>query len=121
MVDSKKVEEAHQTLFEEGIKVRREVAGDPYVDAALERFSSEFSGPLQNLLTEVGWGWLWTRPGLSRKQRSLLNIGMLSALGKWTELGVHIRGSLRNGLTEVEIREALLQVGGYCGLPAGQY
>ncbi|KAF2121852.1 AhpD-like protein [Lophiotrema nucula] len=118
MADSKQVEEAHKTLFEEGIKVRREVAGDPYVDAALKRFSSDFSKPLQSLLTEVGWGWLWTRPGLTRKQRSLLNIGMLSALGKWTELGVHIRGALRNGLTEVEIREALLQVGGYCGLPA---
>jgi 4-carboxymuconolactone decarboxylase len=120
MSESKAAQEAHRTLFEEGIKIRREVAGDEYVDAALKRFSSDFSKPLQSLLTELGWGWIWTRPGLDRKQRSLLNLGMLSALNKWTELGVHVRGALRNGLSEIEIREALLQVGGYCGLPAGE-
>ncbi|KAF2737919.1 CMD-domain-containing protein [Polyplosphaeria fusca] len=118
MAKSSKIEEAHRTLFHEGLKVRREVAGDKYVDAALKKFSSDFSRPLQDIVTEVGWGWLWTRPGLTRKQRSLLNLGMLCALNRSTELGVHVRGALRNGLSEVEIREALLQVGGYCGLPA---
>jgi 4-carboxymuconolactone decarboxylase len=90
-----------------------------HVDAALARSTSSFSKPLQELVTEVGWGWIWTRPGLERKQRSLLNLGMLCALNRSTELGVHVRGALRNGLSEVEIREALLQVGAYVGLPAG--
>ncbi|CAO2656121.1 Nn.00g049240.m01.CDS01 [Neocucurbitaria sp. VM-36] len=114
----KKVEEAHRTLFNEGIAVRRAVAGDTYVDAALARHTSDFSKPLQDIVTEVGWGWIWTRPGLERKQRSLLNLGMLCALNRGPELGVHVRGALRNGLSEVEIREALLQVGVYVGLPA---
>ena len=116
MPTSKDISHAHATLFDEGIKIRREVAGDKYVDAALQRFSSEFSKPLQDLLTEVGWGWVWSRPGLDRKQRSLLNLGMLCALNRSAELGVHVRGALRNGLSEEEIREALIQVGCYCGL-----
>jgi 4-carboxymuconolactone decarboxylase len=117
-IHTAKVEDAHRTLFDEGLAVRRAVAGDCYVDASLKRHSSEFSKPLQELVTEVGWGWIWTRPGLDRKQRSLLNLGMLCALNRSTELGVHVRGALRNGLSEVEIREALLQVGVYVGLPA---
>ena len=121
MGNKDKVADAHQTLFDEGIAVRRSVAGDSYVDASLKRHSSSFSKPLQELVTEVGWGWIWTRAGLDRKQRSLLNLGMLCALNRSTELGVHVRGALRNGLSEVEIREALLQVGAYVGLPAGMY
>lgn len=112
------VAEAHKVLFDEGIAIRRSVAGDTYVDASLARHSSPFSKPLQEFVTEVGWGWIWSRPGLSLKQRSLLNLGMLCALNRSTELGVHIRGALRNGLSEEEIREALLQVGVYVGLPA---
>jgi 4-carboxymuconolactone decarboxylase len=110
----------HKTLFDEGIAVRRSVAGDSYVDASISRHSSAFSKPLQDLVTEVGWGWIWTRPGLTRKQRSLLNLGMLCALNRSAELGVHVRGALRNSLGEEEIREALLQVGVYVGLPAGE-
>jgi 4-carboxymuconolactone decarboxylase len=117
-IHSAKVEEAHKTLFDEGIAIRRAVAGDSYVDASLKRHSSTFSKPLQELVTEVGWGWIWTRPGLDRRQRSLLNLGMLCALNRSAELGVHVRGALRNGLSEEEIREALLQVGVYVGLPA---
>ncbi|KAH7085326.1 AhpD-like protein [Paraphoma chrysanthemicola] len=113
-----KVQDAHKTLFDEGLSIRRSVAGDSYVDASLARHSSPFSKPLQELVTEVGWGWIWSRPGLSRQQRSLLNLGMLCALNRSTELGVHVRGALRNGLSEEEIREALLQVGAYVGLPA---
>lgn len=120
MPSQKEIEAAHKTLFEEGIKVRREVAGDAYVDRSLQRHSSEFSKPLQEIITEVGWGWIWTRPGLERKQRSLINLGMLCALNRSTELGVHVRGALKNGVSEVEIRETLLQVGGYCGIPAGE-
>ncbi|KAF2444558.1 CMD-domain-containing protein [Karstenula rhodostoma CBS 690.94] len=118
MPNAKEIEQAHKTLFDAGIEIRREVAGSDYVDAALKRFSSDFSKPLQSSLTEIGWGWIWSRPGLTRKQRSLLNLGMLCALNRSTELGVHVRGALNNGLSEVEIREALLQVGVYCGLPA---
>jgi 4-carboxymuconolactone decarboxylase len=117
-IHAAKVDEAHRTLFEEGLAIRRSVAGDSYVDASLASHTSTFSKPLQELVTEVGWGWIWSRPGLSRKQRSLLNLGMLCALNRSTELGVHIRGALRNGLSEEEIREALLQVGVYVGLPA---
>ena len=117
---AKSAEEAHKTLFEEGLEIRRSVAGTSYVDASLSR-QTDFSAPLQALVTEVGWGWIWARPGLTRQQRSLLNIGMLCALNRSTELGVHVRGAMRNGLSEVEVREALLQVGGYVGLPAGEW
>jgi 4-carboxymuconolactone decarboxylase len=116
MPTAKEIEQAHKTLFDAGIAIRREVAGSDYVDASLKRFSSDFSKPLQSSLTEIGWGWIWSRPGLTRKQRSLLNLGMLCALNRSIELGVHVRGALNNGLSEVEIREALLQVGVYCGL-----
>lgn len=120
MPSEKEIAAAHKLLFEEGLKIRRSVVGDAHVDRSLARHSSDFSRPLQELVTEAGWGWLWTRPGLDRKSRSLINLGMLCALNRSTELGVHVRGALRNGVSEVEIREALLQVGGYCGLPAGK-
>lgn len=109
----------HKQLFEEGLKVRREVVGNEYVDRALENGSTEFSRAGQELVTEFCWGYAWTRPGLERKQRSLLNIGMLMALNRAPELAVHIRGAINNGLTEVEIREAILHATTYCGVPAG--
>ncbi|KAH8812577.1 AhpD-like protein [Xylogone sp. PMI_703] len=109
----------HKTLFEVGIAERRKVVGDAYVDRALAGGSSEFAQPMQQLVTEFCWGSVWTRPGLERKQRSLINIGMLCALNRGPELGNHIRGAIRNGLTELEIREAILQVSVYCGMPAG--
>ncbi|CAP60929.1 uncharacterized protein PODANS_0_1120 [Podospora anserina S mat+] len=109
----------HRQLFEEGLKVRREVVGTEYVENALANGSTEFSRPGQELVTEWCWGWAWTRDGLTRKQRSLLNIGMLMALNRAPELAVHIRGARNNGLTEVEIREAILHCTTYCGVPAG--
>ncbi|KAJ5726900.1 hypothetical protein N7493_005927 [Penicillium malachiteum] len=93
------LEEAHQRLYEEGLQIPYQVAGKPYVEAC--------------------WGSVWARPGLDRKQRSLLNIGMLCALNRGTELAVHVRGGVNNGLSEIEIREALLQVAIYVGMPAG--
>lgn len=108
-----------QELFDIGLQTRREVAGNTYVDRALAGGSSEFAKPMQELVTEFCWGAVWNRPGLDRKQRSLLNIGMLSALNRGPELGTHVRGAINNGLTPVEIREALLQVSVYCGMPAG--
>ncbi|KAJ5083848.1 hypothetical protein NUU61_008427 [Penicillium alfredii] len=109
----------HTHLFEEGLQVRREVVGDAYVDRALANGSSEFARPGQELITEWAWGSVWTRPGLDRKQRSLLNLGMLIALKAWPELAIHTRGAINNGLTEKEISEAVLQATVYCGAPAG--
>ncbi|KAJ9204121.1 hypothetical protein DTO021D3_3919 [Paecilomyces variotii] len=114
-----KYDDLHKQLFEEGLKVRRSVVGSEYVDRALANGSTEFSRPGQELITEWCWGNIWTRPGLDRKQRSLLNIGMLMALNRSPELGIHIRGAINNGLTEVEIREAILHATVYCGAPAG--
>jgi len=109
----------HNQLFEEGLKVRRAVVGNEYVDRALANGSTEFSRAGQELVTEWCWGYAWTRPGLARRDRSLLNIGMLMALNRQPELAVHIRGARNNGLSEVEIREAILHATTYCGVPAG--
>lgn len=114
-----KYDEMHQHLFEEGLKMRRSVVGDSYVNNALENGSTEFSRAGQELVTEWCWGYAWTRPGLDKKQRSLINIGMLMALNRAPELAVHIRGARNNGLTELEIREAIIHATTYCGVPAG--
>ncbi|PMD24949.1 hypothetical protein NA56DRAFT_642750 [Hyaloscypha hepaticicola] len=99
----------HQSLYAQGYEMRKKVVGEDYVARALEKGSSDFMRPLQQFATESAWGTIWTRPGLSLRDRSLLNLVMLTSLGKWIELGTHVRGAVRNGVTEVEIREALLQ------------
>jgi 4-carboxymuconolactone decarboxylase len=104
--------------FEQGLEVRREVLGGEHVDRSLAA-SSDFMRPMQEFVTEYCWGAIWTRPGLDRRTRSLINLGMLTALGKGHELEVHVRGALTNGVTETEIKEALLQAAVYCGVPAG--
>ncbi|KAG7409956.1 hypothetical protein LZL87_012611 [Fusarium oxysporum] len=119
MSTEKKFDNLHTDMFQLGLQNRREVVGDAYVDAALNNGKSEFSYPGQQLVTEWCWGNIWSRPGLDRKQRSLLNLGMLIALKSWPELGVHVRGALNNGLTEIEIRESILHATIYCGVPAG--
>ena len=111
--------DAHNALFYEGLKIRYAVVGKEYVDGALEAGSSEFARPMQELVTEACWGSVWGRPGLERKQRSLLNLAMLCALNRSAELGVHVRGAKNNGASDVEIRETLLQAAIYCGMPAG--
>lgn len=103
--------------FEEGLKIRREVLGREHVDASLAR-ADEFTSPLQELITEYCWGTVWSRPGLNRKTRSLINIAMLTALNRPHELKLHIRGALNNGCTKDQIREVLLQAAVYCGVPA---
>lgn len=108
------VKKAHETLFAAGLQQRYAVAGAPYVDAALSKATS-FSQPMQDLVTEACWGSVWSRPGLEMKTRSLLNLAMLCALNRSTELAVHVRGAVRNGASEVEIRETLLQASIYCG------
>jgi 4-carboxymuconolactone decarboxylase len=103
--------------LDEGLRVRREVLGAEHVDRSLAR-ASEFARPLQELVTEYCWGAIWTRPGIDRKTRSLLNLAMLTALNRSQELTLHARGALTNGATVAEIQEVLLQAAIYCGVPA---
>jgi 4-carboxymuconolactone decarboxylase len=105
-------------LFEKGLKVRKEVLGEDYVNKSIAG-ADEFTRTMAEWSTEFCWGALWTRPGLDRKTRSLINLAMLSALGKTHELKLHVRGALTNGVTVEEIKEVLLQVAVYCGVPAG--
>jgi 4-carboxymuconolactone decarboxylase len=106
-------------LFERGLRVRREVLGAQYVDASLED-ASTFTTAFQRLLTEWAWGYAWSRPGLDRKTRRLMNLGILTALGRPDELAVYVRGALATGCTVEEIQEALLHATVYCGTPAGR-
>ncbi len=110
-------ETTRHELFEAGLKVRREVLGAEHVDRSLSQVS-EFSRPIQELVTEYCWGVVWNRDGLPRKTRSLINLAMLTALNRSHELGVHVRGALNNGATEQEIQEVLLQTAIYVGVPA---
>jgi len=116
---SEAVDAAHKTLFDQGLSILKAVAGEAYVDAALQKYSSDFSRPMQEYVTESCWGSIWSRPGLSRKTRSLLNIAMLCAQNRGTELATHVRGAVNNGATEEEISETILQAACYCGMPAG--
>ena len=104
-------------LFDKGLQTRREVLGADYVDNAL-RNADAFSLPLQEWVTQVAWGEVWNRPGLPRRDRSLLVLGMLTALNRPHELRLHLRGALNNGVTREEIREVFLQSAVYCGAPA---
>jgi len=108
---------APRTTFQRGLAVRREVLGAAYVDKALAE-ADALTRPLQQLVTEYCWGAVWTRPGLPRKTRSLINLAMLTALNRPHELRLHVRGALRNGCTRNEIMEVLLQTAIYCGVPA---
>jgi 4-carboxymuconolactone decarboxylase len=105
-------------LFAEGLAVRRAVLGADYVDSSIAN-ASEFMVAFQKLVTEYCWGEVWTRPGLSRKQRSMLNLAMLTALNRPNELRLHLRGALTNGVSRDEIKEILLQACIYAGIPAG--
>jgi 4-carboxymuconolactone decarboxylase len=105
-------------LFEAGLKVRREVLGAEYVDRSMAN-ATGFMAPFQRMATEWCWGAAWTRDGLGRRERSLMNLAMLTALGKPAELKLHVKGALNNGLSVAEIQEALLHATVYCGIPAG--
>ncbi len=104
--------------FERGLAIRRRALGEEYVDRAI-READDFSRPLQELVTEYAWGTVWARPGLGLRERSLITIAALMALGRDSELKLHIGAGLRHGLTREEIREALLHVAVYAGMPAG--
>ncbi|MCF8069301.1 MAG: carboxymuconolactone decarboxylase family protein [Desulfobacterales bacterium] len=104
--------------FEKGMKIRREVLGDEYVDKAVQA-TTEFTKPLQEAVTEGCWGTIWTREALPKKTRSLITIAMLTAMKCSNELKLHVHGALRNGCSKEEIQEVLLQAVFYCGAPAG--
>ena len=103
--------------FEAGLRNRKEVLCAEHVERSLAGVT-EFSRPVQEFVTEYCWGGFWDRPGLDRRTRSLLNLGMLTALNRMHELSVHVRGALTNGCTEEEIQETLLQTAVYVGVPA---
>jgi 3-oxoadipate enol-lactonase/4-carboxymuconolactone decarboxylase len=102
---------------ERGMEVRREVLGDDHVDNAIEG-TTEFTKDFQDLITRYAWGEIWTRPGLDRRMRSAITLTALVARGHFEELAMHIRAARRNGLTDDEIKEVLLQSAIYCGVPA---
>jgi 4-carboxymuconolactone decarboxylase len=109
---------SHQETCEQGHAIRRQVLGADYVDRARAAVSA-FSQPIQDLTTEYCWGVVWSRDGLERKTRSLLNLAMLTALNRQHEFKAHVRGALTNGATVEEIQETLLQAAIYVGIPAG--
>jgi 4-carboxymuconolactone decarboxylase len=102
---------------ERGMEVRREVLGDDHVDDAIDR-TTEFTKDFQDLITRYAWGEIWTRPGLDRRMRSAITLTALIARGHFEELAMHIRAARRNGLSDDEIKEVLLQSAIYCGVPA---
>ncbi|MEO9328125.1 carboxymuconolactone decarboxylase family protein [Gordonia aurantiaca] len=104
-------------LYEAGLAMRKKVVGEAYVEKALST-ATEFGQPMQDLVTEYCWGAVWTREGLDRRTRSLLNLVMLTALNRQTEFATHVRGARANGVTDQEIQEALLQTAIYVGVPA---
>lgn len=107
-----------QDRYDKGLALRKQVLGADYVERSLAG-ADDFSRPMQELSTEYCWGYVWTRPGLALRDRSLVNLGMISALNRPHELKLHVKAALNNGLTREEIREVLMQVAVYCGVPAG--
>ena len=103
--------------FERGLAIRKEVLGTDYVEASI-RGADDFNREMQQLVTEYAWGEIWSRPGLARRDRSLLNLAMLTALNRPHELRLHLRGALTNGVSKDEIKEVFLQAAVYCGAPA---
>lgn len=103
--------------YEQGLKLRKDVLGEGHVNRSMAA-ADPFTKPVQDLVTELGWGGFWTRPGLTRKERSLITMGILAALGRSHELAVHVRGAVNNGCSAEEIREALIHTGLYAGFPA---
>jgi 4-carboxymuconolactone decarboxylase len=105
---------------EDGMRIRREVLGDEHVDRAVAR-TTPFTADFQDLITRYAWGEIWARPGLDRRARSCITLTALIALGHFDELAMHVRAARRNGLTDDEIKEVLLQAAIYCGVPAANH
>lgn len=115
---SDEMKKAADVMFEVGLKHRREVLGAEYVDGSLDA-ANDFMMAFQHITTEWCWGYGWSREGLPRKTRSLLNLAMLTALNRGPEIKLHVRGAINNGVTVEEIKETLLHATIYCGIPAG--
>jgi 4-carboxymuconolactone decarboxylase len=107
-----------KSMYDRGLAVRRDVLGNSYVDRALQN-TDDFNRDFQRFITQYCWGEAWGDETLSRRERSILNLGMLAALGKMEEFATHVRGALTNGLTPDEIRAVLTQISVYCGVPVG--
>src|SRR6201997_5489585 len=107
-----------QKRYDIGLTKRRQVLGDAYVDRALQNVD-DFNRDFQRLLTEYCWGEAWGDETLTPRERSILNLGMIAALGKMEEFGSHFRGAMTNGLTTNELRAVLTQIAIYCGIPVG--
>ncbi len=107
-----------EALFNKGLPIRRAVLGAEYVDRSLQE-ADDFMMAFQRATTAWAWGWAWGDPTLDRKTRSLLNLAMLTALGRPAEIKLHVKGALNNGLSVEEIKAALLHATAYCGIPAG--
>src|ERR1700760_3359828 len=105
-------------LFKKGLGARRDVLGKDYVDGSIAR-ADDFMTAFQRITTEWCWGYAWSRPGLDRKTRSMLNLAMLTALNRPAEIKLHVKGALANGVSVAEIQETLLHATIYCGIPAG--
>jgi 4-carboxymuconolactone decarboxylase len=105
---------------DKGMEVRREVLGDEHVDGAIEG-TTEFTADFQDLITRYAWGEVWTRPGLDRRTRSAITLTAVIARGHFDELAMHVRAARRNGLSDDEIKEVLLQSAIYCGVPAANH
>ena len=110
------MKKATDVIFDIGLKHRREVLGAEYVDKSIES-ANDFMMAFQHITTEWCWGYGWSREGLTRKTRSLLNLAMLASLARWHEFEVHVRGAINNGVTDDEIIEIVLQTGVYAGVP----
>jgi len=102
--------------FDDGLKLRKEVLGEAHVARSMAA-ADDFTRPVQEMVTEIGWGHFWTRPGLTRKERSLITLGILTALGRSHELSVHVKGAINNGCSKEEVREALIHTACYAGFP----
>jgi 4-carboxymuconolactone decarboxylase len=109
---------SEESLFERGLKVRKEVLGEDYVNKSIAG-ADEFTRTMAEWSTEFCWGALWTRPGVDRRFRSIVNLAMISVLNRPHELKLHVKAALKNGLTKDEIKEIFLQVAVYAGVPAG--
>ena len=105
-------------MWDKGLKLRREVLGADYVDKSVAN-ANDFTQAFQEITTEWCWGYAWSRPGLDKKTRSMLNLAMLTALNRAPELKLHVRGAITNGVSVEEIKEILVQATIYCGVPAG--
>ena len=106
--------------FDNGMKVRRAVLGDAWVDRALTT-RNEFNGEFQEFITQTAWGEIWTRPGLDRRMRSAVVLSTTVAIGAWDEFKIHVRGAINNGLTRDEIKEILMQCAIYAGVPKANH